>query len=497
MSKKNINKTMVQFFEWYIPDDTMHWKRCSVRAAGLANMGVTAVWLPPAYKGSDGVHDIGYGVYDMYDLGEFDQKGSVPTKYGTRRQYLDAVEDLHANGLEVLADIVLDHRLGADEQEKVVAVMDRKDNRWEQESGPREITAWTKFTFPGRGGRYSDFTWSWRDFKGTDWDGEEQYDGVFRFIGKDWAKHTDREKGTYDFLMGADVDLDNPRVVDELKKWGKWYLDTVHMDGFRIDAVKHMKFTFFYNWLSYLRYDSGKELFAVGEYWNSELERLQHYLKVCGKCMSLFDVPLHFRMQAISQAGGGFDMGNLFSDTLVQEDPEHAVTFVDNHDTQPGQSLMSWVEAWFRPLAYALILLRKDGYPCVFYGDLYGIPHDKIQPVGQLPLLIKARSLYAYGEQHDYFDHFDVVGWTREGDEEHPDSGMAVVITDGPGGEKEMYVNENLAGQSLYDCMGNYSEPVVIEEDGTGTFPVPGGAVSVWVTGKAYEYLTVEFIPFR
>ena len=44
-------------------------------------LGVTALWLPPAYKGAGGDKDVGYGVYDLYDLGEFNQKGSVPTKY--------------------------------------------------------------------------------------------------------------------------------------------------------------------------------------------------------------------------------------------------------------------------------------------------------------------------------------------------------------------------------------------------------------------------------
>ena len=67
-------------------------------------------------------------------------------------------------------------------------------------------------------------------------------------------------------------------------------------------------------------------------------------------------------------------MRELFQGTLVQADAWHAVTFVDNHDTEPGQSLESFVLPWFKTIAYALILLRIDGLPCVFYGDLYGIP---------------------------------------------------------------------------------------------------------------------------
>jgi hypothetical protein len=43
--------------------------------------------MPPAYKGSAGINDVGYGVYDIWDLGEFDQRGGIPTKYGTREEY--------------------------------------------------------------------------------------------------------------------------------------------------------------------------------------------------------------------------------------------------------------------------------------------------------------------------------------------------------------------------------------------------------------------------
>lgn len=71
-------------------------------------------------------------------------------------------------------------------------------------------------------------------------------------------------------------------------------------------------------------------------------------------------------------------MRTIFDNTLTKDNPAKSVTFVDNHDSQPGQSLESWVQGWFRQLAYALILLRQEGYPCVFYGDWYGIPHDEI-----------------------------------------------------------------------------------------------------------------------
>ncbi len=67
------NHTMMQFFEWHVPADQKHWKRLKERASELKEVGITALWLPPVTKGQSD-EDTGYGVYDLYDLGEFDQK---------------------------------------------------------------------------------------------------------------------------------------------------------------------------------------------------------------------------------------------------------------------------------------------------------------------------------------------------------------------------------------------------------------------------------------
>ena len=116
-----MNGTMVQYFQWDLPADASLWKALAEDAAKLKTAGVTAVWLPPAYKGAQGKEDVGYGVYDLYDLGEFNQKGSVPTKYGTKAEYLAAIKALHDKKIQVYADIVLNHRIGADEVEQVSA----------------------------------------------------------------------------------------------------------------------------------------------------------------------------------------------------------------------------------------------------------------------------------------------------------------------------------------------------------------------------------------
>lgn len=81
----------------------------------------------------------------------------------------------------------------------------------------------------------------------------------------------DGENSNYDYLMGADLDMGNPEVVAELDRWGEWYLGETGVDGFRLDAVKHIRFILFTHWLEALREKTGKELWAMGEYWSPEL----------------------------------------------------------------------------------------------------------------------------------------------------------------------------------------------------------------------------------
>ncbi len=445
------NPTAMQYFEWYLPADGRLWRQAEAEAARLAADGITALWLPPAYKGAAGREDVVYGVYELYDLGEFAQRGTVATKYGTKAEYLAAIQALQREGIAVWADAVLDHRMGADGTEQVSATPYDWVDRYRQTGPARTISAWTSFTFPGRGGRYSDFCWNWEHFDGIDWDDATGEKAIFKFQGKEWDSEVDSENGNYDYLMGADVDLGNPQVVEELTRWGLWYLSETGVDGFRIDAAKHIRFTFFRDWLHALRRLTGKPVFAVGEYWNQSADALCHYIGVTGGSLSLFDVPLHQQFCQASRSGGNFDMGSLGQNALVQRAPQLVVTFVDNHDTQPGQALESWVEGWFKPLAYAYILLRSEGLPCVFYGDYYGIPHDGIAPVGQ-PLSAR----------------------------------LCAVLTDGPGGQKRLFAGPHLTGKTLVDCLGGRGEEIAVGADGWVTLPVGGGSCSVWVQKETW-----------
>ncbi|MBQ9983519.1 MAG: alpha-amylase [Lachnospiraceae bacterium] len=477
------NGLMMQYFEWYMDADHSLWRKVKEEADKLKTLGVTAMWLPPAYKGAAGDKDVGYGVYDLYDLGEFKQKGSIPTKYGTKKEYIEMISEVQKKGIDIYADIVLNHKIGADETERIQAEEFNACSRNQMVGDAKTILGWTKYTFPGRKGKYSDFTWNWTHFDGIDWDQQTTRNAIFRFVGKTWEQAVDAENGNYDYLMGADIDFDNQEVKDELYKWGQWYLKMTGVHGFRIDAVKHIGHYFYRDWIPAMREACGRDLFCVGEYWHWDVNKLDRYLANVNYEMDLFDVPLHMHFHDASKAHGNYNMATILNDTLVARHPMCAVTFVDNHDTQPGQALQSWVEDWFKPHAYAITMLRQDGYPCVFYGDYNGIPHDNIAPKKQmLNKMMKLRKRLAYGPQHDYFDDYNVVGWTREGDDQHKNSGMAVIMSDSTGGSKRMYVGKKFAGQFFKDALGNAKYNVKIDDDGCGEFYVNRETVSIWIS---------------
>ena len=166
---------MMQYFEWFLLPQCKLWNEISSEASNLRDLGITAVWMPPAYKGS-------------------------------KDEYLMAIKMLNKNGIQSYGDIVLNHKMGADEAEEVMAREEEFFNRSISISGTKVIRAWTKFTFPGRNNKYSSFKWDWNDFDGIDYDDKTKRNSIYKFLTKEWSNRVDKENGNYDYLMGADLD---------------------------------------------------------------------------------------------------------------------------------------------------------------------------------------------------------------------------------------------------------------------------------------------------
>ncbi len=488
------NLTLMQFFHWYIRPEDKLWLQAGEQADFLSQLGITHIWLPPAYKSASGLDEPGYAVYDLYDLGEFDQKNTIRTKYGTRAELIAAINTLHEKGIAVLADIVLNHRHGADEQEDVPVQPVQGTDRNKMKGEPEIKKIWSRFTFPGRKGEYSDYVWDWHSFTGTCEDNENIYLIKNEYTDKGWEEMLDDENGNYDYLMGLDIEFRNPYVREELTKWGKWFINATQADGFRLDALKHIHFGFYKEWLDAMKEYMKKDFLCIGEYWRNDVGVLQNYIKATEDRINLFDVPLHYNFHEASNKGDQYDLRTILDNTLLQSNPYRAVTFVDNHDTQPMQSLESSVEEWFKPLAYALILLRHQGLPCVFYPALYGAKymgyHEHgateitMSPVPGLPLMIRVRKDFCYGEQHNYFDNPNCIGWTYSGADDKPGSGCAVLISNGGENRKKMEIGKKHAG-AVYKNIMEENVKLVIDGEGYADFYVKERSISVWIKDEA------------
>ncbi|QHM75116.1 Cytoplasmic alpha-amylase [Mixta theicola] len=494
------NPTLLQFFHWYYPDGGRLWPEVTERAAWLAEIGITSVWLPPCYKGESGSYSVGYDPYDLFDLGEFAQRGARATKYGDKAQLLRAAETLRRYRINVILDVVLNHKMGADEKERIGVRRVNADNRNQIDEEIISAEAWTRFTFPARAGKYSRFIWDYHCFSGVDRIENPDESGIFKiendYGGAGWNDQVNDELGNFDYLMGANIDFRNRAVSEELKYWARWIMAELPCTGFRLDAVKHIPAWFCKQWIEHVQTTAQQPMFIVAEYWSHDVETLLHYLDRLAGSALLFDAPLQMKFHQASQLGADYDLRALFSETLTARAPAHAVTLVANHDTQPLQSLEAPVDNWFKPLAYALILLRAQGIPTIFYPDLFGASyrdeggddeHDTIEmpAVEELEALIRARQRYAHGLQTDYFDSANCIAFSRSGTAEHP--GCVVVLSNGGDGEKPIDLGEAFAGTCWHDYLGHRQESITLDERGRARFRCNAGSVSVWVIDTRRE----------
>src|SRR5580765_2882889 len=85
------------------------WSELSQKMPEIAEAGYDSLWLPPPTKGGS-VFSVGYDVFDPFDLGDKNQRGTIPTKYGTKAELIQAVEMAHRFGLRVYFDNIMNHR---------------------------------------------------------------------------------------------------------------------------------------------------------------------------------------------------------------------------------------------------------------------------------------------------------------------------------------------------------------------------------------------------
>ena len=301
------------------------WDHLASQAASFRQAGFTAILLPPALKTNAGAFpgSDGYGVYDDYDLGSKNQFYSIPTRFGTRERLQRCTAIMRANGLDIYLDIVPHQRDGG-----------------------------------------NDYTYSYLGANG------KPAAGRFPKHKTCFVPNVPRDPiagpVSDDFAFGDELApvnaLPKNYVMDGLIDAVDWQTRALDAQGYRIDDTKGMAVAFVSRLLN-SKSMMGK--FAVGEYFDGNPDTLDWWVwnsGMNGRCCT-FDFGLRFTLEAMCNNASRWDMTQLDHPGYVGRDPAHAVSFVENHDTDLSSPVI-----WNKLLGYAY-LLTSEGYPCVYYKD--------------------------------------------------------------------------------------------------------------------------------
>ncbi|MFN4085342.1 MAG: alpha-amylase [Spirosomataceae bacterium] len=310
---------MLQPYYWDVEPRTGWWKVITPKLADWASLGIDKIWLPPVSKGMSGSFSMGYDPMDYFDFGEYDQMGTVPTRFGTRAELETLIRTAHNLKMEVIADIVLNHNSG----------------------GALEFNPYrnknTYTLFQPKSGK---FPRSFEDF----------HPNSLRVS----------DEGA---LFFPEQDLSH--VQPNVRKWlwesdesvAQYYKKVMGFDGWRFDYVLGFSPDVINAWMKSV---GG---YAVAELWDGNADVLERYARTTQ--IDLFDFSTFY---ALENALDGDNLQILRDrNTLLKRLPDQSVTFVANHDTEketnPGNRISQ------KLLAYAYILTH-EGLPCLFYNDL-------------------------------------------------------------------------------------------------------------------------------
>ena len=370
-------------------------------APRLKSMGVDAVWIPPTIK--NGNQGNGYSPFDNYDLGDKWQKGFLATRMGTKDELLRAVAVLHANGIEVIQDVVLNHNDGAGSStgaggQDPAAYDDGTTSRYKNfryVSYSRPVTDESAADYFGRAGRFAK---NWQNFNPNPGNNTTSGDWNAPLFGPDISYYP----GSYG--QSSNATTYNPAQASDYmrtgnRNWLVWYKKQVGFDGVRLDAVKHFpdfaSEDFLYNLQSNAGWASGgATMYAVGE-WVGSAAQMDGWVANVNNRSGTFDFSLRNGLYQIVSQGGNFDIGSLptyqqntrvvnIGGTYVHR----TVPFVNNHDTMrpqldangnyigwnTGSELAPHIDPFDPRLsaAYAAAL-AMDGSPMLYFEDVFNV----------------------------------------------------------------------------------------------------------------------------
>ncbi|MEM1057312.1 MAG: alpha-amylase C-terminal beta-sheet domain-containing protein [Bacteroidota bacterium] len=315
---------LLQGFHW---NSHTHdwWRVVRDHADAIADAGFTMVWLPPP---SQSAAPQGYLPNEWYDLDS--------SAYGDQAGLKAAIAALHARGVHVLADIVINHRVG---------------------------------------------TADWADFSAPAF--ADNADAVTH--DDEWGQGTGEADSGAGFHAARDLDHTEASVRTAITAWLRWLRDTIGFDGWRYDYVKgfHGRYVAEYN-------RATQPVFSVGEIWpditgdyhasregvDDHRQHIIDWIDATGGTSAAFDFTTKWQLMLAVERTEFWRLGSIPG--TVGWWPETSVTFIDNHDTGPspggGQSHWPFPEDRVS-LGYAYILTHP-GTPTVYWPHYFDWDSD-------------------------------------------------------------------------------------------------------------------------
>ncbi|GAB4340363.1 MAG: alpha-amylase family glycosyl hydrolase [Flammeovirgaceae bacterium] len=323
-------------------------KGLCLRLDYLQDLGVNALWLMPIHP-SPSYHK--YDVVDYYD---------IHPDYGTKDDFKMLVNEAHKRGIRIVIDLVLNH--SSDQHIWFKESKKGKDNPF------REYYVWANYDSVAKEIEKKEVTLDSDNL--TQWhapDGNKEADEYY-----------------YGFFWGGmpDLNYDSKKVRQEMFKLGAFWLTEMGVDGFRLDAAKHIfpddRPLDNHAWWEEFRGEMEKvkpDVFLLGEVWAS-VEIVAPYLK---GLTSVFNFDLALAIGKASLEGKHNHLPKQHQHILAtyQKVAPHFVDaiFLTNHDQNRILSHLGNDENKMR-MASAL-LLSLPGTPFIYYGEEIGMKGRK------------------------------------------------------------------------------------------------------------------------
>jgi alpha-amylase len=296
----------------------------------LKDLGATGIWLLPVHPSP---------TYHKYDVTDY---YSIHPDYGTMEDMKTLLDEAHKRDILVLIDMVINH--SSSEHFFFREARKGKDNPY-----------WDYYVWSSDSLVQKREPHHWH----TNGKDPEKYYGFF------W-------KGMPDF------NFDNPKVREEMKKVGKFWLTEVGVDGFRLDAIK-----FIYPdsliqknvewWQEYRAAleNTGKDFFLVAEIWD-DAEFIGPFLDRGVHAAFNFDLSFAIEEMLTEKKDPGLAriVDEIQKDYQKISDSYNDAIFLKNHDQDRIMSLMS--DPRQARLA-ASILFTLPGIPFIYYGEEIGM----------------------------------------------------------------------------------------------------------------------------